>query len=352
MREERQDPINFEIVNGEEENTALSTELADLADLTKGYIQNSKSKNTRKSYNSDWKDFCFWCSTKGLTAIPSTPETVAAYLADRATNAWVDGNGAEWMPLKPSSLSRRLTTISQAHKVADIPFDRGHSTIRETLKGIKNTHGVAQVRKKPILIEDLREMIQKIPTKKDDACDKKYLKGIRDRSILLIGFAGAFRRSEIVSINFEDVNFTRDGVMVALRRSKTDQTGEGREVAIPYGGNPLTCPVRSLRDWILASGISSGPLFRPINRHGHLAEKTLSDRAVADIIKSNPHIIDKSADYSGHSLRSGFITSAAVAGVPEYSIMQQSGHKRSDTLKKYIRLGNAWKENAASKVGL
>ena len=279
----------------------------------------------------------------------SSSLTVAAYLADRATNSWKDPKGISRTPLKVASLARRLSAISQAHLLAEVKFDRKHSAIAETWKGIKNTLGVAQNQKEPIMIEDLREMMKHCST---EEMDEKYLTKVRDKALLLLGFAGAFRRSELVSIDFEDLKMVREGYVVKLRRSKTDQEGAGREVAIPYGSNPQTCPVRAILDWLNCSKIGSGPIFRPINKHGHVLSSRLSSKAVSLIIKKNPHLRGKEGNFSGHSLRAGFVTTAAIKGVAEHTIMKQTGHKRSDTLKKYIRAADLWKENPAAKVGL
>lgn len=270
-------------------------------------------------------------------------------MADRASNSWLDSKGKKRAPLKVSTLERRLTTISRAHNTGCFPFDRKHPTIQATWKGIKNTHRVAQTRKDPILIEDLREMIEQIPIEKNS---RPILRGMRDRAILLIGFSGAFRRSELAEIQHEDLKFTREGIIINLKRSKTDQIGEGRDIAIPYGSNPVTCPVRTLQDWLAKAKINNGPLFRAINKHGQVASKAISHHAIAIMIKDNPFLIGRSESFSGHSLRSGFATTAALAGVPEYQIMRQTGHKKSDTIKKYIRISSVWKENAASKIGL
>lgn len=181
---------------------------------------------------------------------------------------------------------------------------------------------------------------------------KQLLSELRDRSLLLIGFAGAFRRSELVGLNREDIKIIKEGIVVNLKKSKTDQAGSGREIAIPYGSIPITCPVRALQGWIQSAGIEAGPIFRPINKHGQIIPKALTSHSVALIIKRNQHIASRAQHFSGHSLRAGFATAAAIAGVPEHIIMRQTGHKKSDTIKRYIRLGNMWKENAASKVGL
>lgn len=336
---------NKEIANDQEILEALIS----VSRIASEYAKNSRAKNTLKSYGSDWRDFEAWCKSKGLTAMPADPYAVACYLADRASCLFIDPNGKQQNSLKTSTLARRLSAISQAHQMAGKEFNRRHPTIQETWKGIKNTHGTAQKGKEPILIEDLRRMVESISLIKENM---DRLIGYRDRALLLLGFAGAFRRSELVSIQIEDLKLVRDGYIVKLRRSKTDQEGEGREIAIPYGSNPSTCPVRALQDWIKTGNLQAGPLFMPINRHNQKSTKAMTSHAVAILVKKYAPNTDKAMELSGHSLRSGFATTAAMAGVQEYVIMKQTGHKRSDTLKKYIRSRDLWKDNAASKVGL
>lgn len=325
------------------------TELHNLALLAKKYAKAARSHNTNRAYRSDWEDFEFWCSMKKVNCLPADPSVVATYLADRATNSWKDRSEIERPPLKVSSLARKLSAISQAHLLAGFTFNRKDNVIAETWKGIKNTRTAAQVQKEPILLEDLKQMIVKnIP----DEQDEKIAIKIRDKALLLLGFAGAFRRSELVAIDIEDIKFVREGYIVTLKRSKTDQEGVGREIAIPYGSNPLTCPVRALTDWLRLAKIESGPIFRPINRHGQVSPSRLTSQAVALIIKKNPHLPGKEMGFSGHSLRSGFVTTAALKGIAEHSIMKQTGHRRSDTLKKYIRKADIWVDNPAFKIGL
>jgi integrase len=329
-----------------------------LAKDAKEMAKFARSANTNKAYTSDWLDFSFWCESKGLSALPALPQTIGVYLISRVRSEWVDYKGKLQKPLKAASLRRRLTAISQAHLLANHPIDLKHPDIREVWKGIRNKMGTAQTGKDPILLEDLQQMIKAISLNEEK---KNPLLGIRDRAILLIGFAGAFRRSEIVSLTIEDIKFVREGLIANLRKTKTDQEGKGRLVAIPYGSNILTCPVRTLQEWLEASKIEKGPLFRYVNRHGQLTEKALSSHSIAKIIKRNAHIknnIDlananknRVLDYSGHSLRAGFATQAAMAGLPEYMIAKQTGHK-SNVIKKYIRIGNMWTENAATKIGL
>ncbi len=307
------------------------TDMELVAEKAKDYIANAKSKNTRKSYRSDWKDFDQWCKAKRLTTMPASPETVVAYLIEKAEI------------LKMATLDRRLVSIRQAHSMAGHLFDKGHMLIKETLKGIKNTHGKPQTAKAPILLEDLRSMVNNLGD---------GLHGIRDRALLLLGFIGAFRRSELVSLKVEDLRFTREGIEVMLRRSKTDQEGKGTILPIPYGSNPETCPVRSIQSWLELSGIKDGYLLRAVNKHGHISGNGMNPASVSLIIKRNDHIKGRKIEFGGHSLRAGFCTQAAINGVSAHASMKQARQKKVETHQKYIRIANMWQDCAATKLGL
>lgn len=216
--------------------------------------------------------------------------------------------------------------------------------VRNTLKGIRRMKGTAPSQKSPALTDDIRAMV--------GATDEGLI-GLRDRALILLGFAGAFRRSELVSLTAEDCGFGKDGLTIVLRRSKTDQTGEGRKIGIPYGSNPETCPVRTVQAWIEGAGIPSGPLFRSINRHGKTQAGGLSGIDVARIVKKLAERAGLDpAKYAGHSLRAGHATSAAIAGASERSIMNQTGHRSVQMVRRYIREGNLFRENSAGKLGL
>lgn len=314
--------------------TSPSYEITD-ADLMveeiKDYIKKAKSSNTRKAYRTDWQDFDHWCKSKRLTSLPASPATIAGYLVDLAKTH------------KVATLERRLVSIRQAHSMDGKPLDKNNSCVSETLKGIKNTIGTAQTMKAPIVVDDLRAMVQSLGSTSQ---------GIRDRALLLIGFTGAFRRSELVSLKHEDLRFTKNGIEILLRRAKTDQEGKGQTVPIPYGSNPDTCPVRAMQAWLEASGIAKGHIFRGINRHGQINEKGMSAAAVALIIKRNGHIKGREAEFGGHSLRAGFCTQAAINGVSAHASMRQARQKKIETHQKYIRLANLWQDCAATKLGL
>lgn len=296
------------------------------------FIKASKAENTLRGYQSDWRDFCAWCEGHSLCPLPSTPETVAAYVAECAAR------------LKVGSVQRRLNAIAEAHKALELDSPTHSAIVANTMKGIRRTKGTAPVQKAAALTDDIRAMV--------DAADGGLI-GARDRALILLGFAGAFRRSELVGVDFEDCAFTKDGLTIALRRSKTDQDGAGRRVGIPYGANPETCPVRVIQDWLEQAQVSGGPLFRPVNRHGQVQTGRLSGIDVARIVKKLAERAGlDAAKYAGHSLRAGHATAAAIAGASERSIMRQTGHRSVQMVRRYIRDGNLFRENSAGKLGL
>jgi integrase len=299
----------------------------------RAYVRASKAENTLRGYQTDWRDFCAWCEMRGgISPLPAPVDTVAAYIAECAGH------------LKPGSIQRRLNAIAEAHKAAGLESPTHAAIVRNTLKGIRRTKGTAPAQKAAALTDDIRAMV--------DATDSGLI-GTRDRALILLGFAGAFRRSELVALDVEDCAFGKDGLTVLLRRSKTDQTGEGRKVGIPYGSNPDTCPVRNLQEWIAQAGVTAGPLFRSINRHGQVQAGRLSGIDVARVVKK---LADRAgldpAKYAGHSLRAGHATSAAIAGASERSIMRQTGHRSVQMVRRYIRDGSLFRENSAGKLGL
>jgi len=309
-----------------------AAQLAAMLDQAQDYARLSRATNTQRAYRADWADFSAWCAGHGQPALPATPQTVLLYLTDAAQRC------------KVSTLQRRLTTISQAHKAERHPSPTGDPAVRAVWAGIKRAKGTAQHGKTAAVTEDLRRMVRALP--------QTSTIGKRNRALLLLGFAGAFRRSELVGLDIADVVVTGDGLVVTLRRSKTDQEGAGRTVGIPYGSDPTTCPVRATTGWIAAAGLTAGPLFRSITRHGKVQGR-LSDWAVAQVVKTaaTGAGLDP-ALYAGHSLRAGLATAAAQAGVSERAIMAQTGHKSLPMVRKYIRAGSLFQDNAAAKVGL
>jgi site-specific recombinase XerD len=296
------------------------------------FVRASKAENTIRGYRTDWGDFSAWCQARNLSTMPAAPDTVAAYIAECAGR------------LKPGSIQRRLNAITEAHRAGGMESPTNSGIVRNTLKGIRRTLGTAPAQKAPALTDDIRAMVEATDT---------GLIGTRDRTLVLLGFAGAFRRSELVALDLADCGFGKDGLTVLLRRSKTDQEGQGRKVGIPYGSNPDTCPVRNMQEWIHQAGITSGPLFRSINRHGHVRPAGLAGIDVARIVKKLAQRAGLDpATYAGHSLRAGHATAAAVAGASERSIMAQTGHRSVQMVRRYIRDGSLWRENSAGKLGL
>ncbi len=298
-------------------------------------LQSSKANNTVRAYKSDFSDFGLFCAQNGFKSLPSEPKIVSLYLTHLSVkNA------------KMSTLKRRLVSIGVIHKLKGHYLDTKHPTIIENIMGIKRRKGSFQKGKKPILINNLKAIINVIDKQK-----KAEIKKFRDRSIILIGFSGGFRRNEIVSLDYDDLDFVSEGLKINLRRSKTDQFGEGLTKALPYFDNSKYCPVVSLKNWIEISRISSGPVFRRFIKGSKLSENRLTDQTVALLIKEYLQLagID-SKNYSGHSLRSGFATSAAESGAEERSIMAMTGHKSTEMVRRYIKEANLFKNNALNKL--
>ena len=298
-------------------------------------LQNSKANNTVRAYKSDFKDFGLFCSQNGFKSLPSDPKIVSLYLTHLSTKE-----------AKMSTLKRRLVSIGVIHRLKGYYLDTKHPSIIENIMGIKRRKGSIQKSKKPLLISSLKMIIDVI-----DQQNKKEIKKIRDRTIILIGFSGGFRRNEIVSLNYDDLDFVPEGLKINLRRSKTDQFGEGFTKALPYFDNSQYCPVVSLKKWIQISNISTGALFRRFSKGSKLSENRLTDQTVALLIKEYLNLagID-SKNYSGHSLRSGFATSAAESGAEERSIMAMTGHKSTEMVRRYIKDANLFKNNALNKI--
>ncbi len=310
----------------------ITPEMQQVLEKAREYTKQSKAANTTRSYRSDWRHFTQWCQERALSPLPAEGETVALYLAD-----WADRR-------KTSTLQRRLSAISQAHQAAGYDSPTHAHVVRSVWAGIRRSKGSREEGKDPILVEDLRRIVLALDN---------TLTGKRDRALLLIGFAGGFRRSELVSIDCEDLQTLPRGIAIHLRRSKTDQEMHGEKVGIPRGSRRETCPVLALEEWLQEADIHSGPVFRPINRHGQVRNRRLSDRSVALIVKKAAESIGLDPRrFAGHSLRSGIATSAAMAGKDERSIMKQTRHKSTHMVRRYIREGELFSDNAASDLGL
>ena len=313
----------------------IITDIKALQDETLLNLQNSKANNTVRAYKSDFNDFELFCVKNGFKSLPSEPKIVSLYLTHLSTK-----------DCKMSTLKRRLVSIGVIHKLKGHYLDTKHPAIIENIMGIKRRKGSNQKGKKPILIRYLKEIINVI-----DQQDKEEIKKFRDRSIILIGFSGGFRRSEIVSLDYDDLDFVPEGLKVNIKRSKTDQFGEGFTKALPYFDSSQYCPVVSLKKWIDISKITTGPVFRRFVKGSKLSENRLTDQTVALLIKEYLNLVGiDSKNYSGHSLRSGFATSAAESGVEERNIMAMTGHKSTEMVRRYIKDANLFKNNALNKI--
>ncbi len=310
----------------------IITDLKNLELETIKNLRTSKASNTLRAYKADFKDFSLFCSKNGLSSMPSEPKILALYLTHLSSNS------------KFSTLKRRIASISVIHKMKGHYLDTKHPIIMENLHGIKRTKGTNQKSKKPILISNLKEIIkvidQDLSNRELDLENNKSLeKKIRDKALILIGFSGGFRRSELVNIEHDDIEFVTEGIKIFIKRSKTDQSGEGMIKAIPYFENKNYCPVISLRNWLDFSEIKSGKLFN------------ISDKSVSLIIKKYASLAGLDPNkYAGHSLRSGFATSAAEYGAEERNIMAMTGHKTTQMVRRYIQEANLFKNNALNKI--
>ena len=313
----------------------LITDIKALKEETLLNLKNSKSINTVRAYKSDFNDFGLFCAKNGFKSLPSEPKIISLYLTYLSTKN-----------VKVSTLKRRLVSIGVIHKLKGHYLDTKHPSIIENIMGIKRRKGSVQKGKKPLIINNLKQLINVIDEK-----SKEEIKKLRDRSIILIGFSGGFRRNEIVSLDYDDLDFVTEGLKINIKRSKTDQFGEGSTKALPYFDNKQYCPVISLKRWIDLTKINSGPLFRRFSKGSKLSENRLTDQSVALIIKEYLRLagID-SKNYSGHSLRSGFATTAAESGVEERNIMAMTGHKSPEMVRRYIKDANLFKNNALNKI--
>ena len=300
----------------------LLTDIKSLELETIKNLKNSKAANTLRAYKADFNDFTSFCFKNGLSSMPTEPKVLSLYLTNLSKTA------------KFSTLKRRIASISVIHKIKGHYLDTKHPIIMENLHGIKRVMGTRQRSKKPILINDLKLIIKAI-----DENQKNDLKRLRDKALILIGFSGGFRRSELVNLDYEDIEFVEEGIKIFIKKSKTDQSGEGNLKAIPYFQNQDYCPVLKLKEWIDKSKNKSGKIFK------------ISDKLVAITIKKYALLAGLEANkYGGHSLRSGFATSAAEAGVEERNIMAMTGHKSTEMVRRYIKEANLFKNNALNKI--
>ena len=300
----------------------LITDLKSIELETLDNLRLSKAYNTIRAYKSDFKDFVDFCTKNDFRFLPTEPKIISLYLTYLSSSS------------KMSTLKRRIASISVVHRLKGHYIDTKHPIIIENLMGIRRKMGSFQKSKKPILINELREIIKAI-----DGANDSEVRTIRNKAIILVGFSGGFRRSELVSIGYDDLEFVPEGVKIFIKRSKTDQSGEGMIKALPYFENKAFCPVTFLKKWLEISKIKTGSVFN------------ISDKSVALLIKKYTSFAGLDSNkYSGHSLRSGFATVSAEFGADERSIMTMTGHKTTQMVRRYIKEANLFKNNALKKI--
>lgn len=313
--------------------TGIVTAPADLAaaaDRAAGLAEGARAEATRKAYRADWQHFEHWCQMQGLMPLPAAPATVGLYVAAHADR------------LSVATLTRRLSSVAVAHRLAGHALDTKHPAIRDVMKGLRREKGTAQRHAEALTTPILRKLLA--------TCGDRLL-DLRDRALLLIGFAAALRRSELVALTLDDVAVVPEGLRITVRRSKADQEGAGEVLAVGRTGT-ATCPVEAFQAWVSAAGITEGRVFRCLNRHGHLGPK-LSTNAVAEIVQRRAALAGLNAGaFAGHSMRAGFATAAAMAGVEERTIMKQTRHRTAATVRRYIRDGELFQRNLSAEVGL
>lgn len=305
----------------------------ELAARATAYVAEARAQRTRNEYRKQWNAFSTWCEARGRAPLPCSPETLVLYLTDR-TNDWTS----------VSTHHQALAAISQAHRMYGHRSPRTEPAVVEVMKGIRRKLGTKPNQKVALLTENVRQMI---------AATADSLQGRRDRAIILIGFAGAFRRDELSCLRIEDVTFVERGMEVTLKRSKTDQEARGHIKAIAFGEFAETCPVRRLREWLSASGIEAGFIFRRLNRRGEITCDRLSGQSIAQVVKTAAARVGLDAKtIGGHSLRAGCVTAAKLNGADDRSIMDATGHRSVETLATYFRSIDRWRSPASSRLGL
>jgi site-specific recombinase XerD len=292
------------------------------------YALAEKSENTRRAYRADLRAFVAWCDSVGRRAVPAEAETCAVYFAHLADSG-----------LKVSSIQRRAAAIAYAHKLKGEASPLGLEAVKAVLRGVRRTVGVAATGKAPLTADLVAKVVRKLPD---------TLAGKRDRALIVLGFAAALRRSELVALHMRDVERNDGGVFLHIRRSKTDQEGQGAAIAVPAGGKLK--PVEALDAWLAAADISDGPIFRSISRHGRIGPHGLCDRSAALVVKRACARARLDADaFAGHSLRAGFVTSALAAGADLFRVMDVTRHREVKTLRGYDRRSKAFKDHAGAK---
>lgn len=311
------------------------------------YVAAARSANTLRGYTSDWREFTTWCAANDQPAFPASPQAISTYLTVLA------GHGA-----KVGTMSRRLSAIRFAHQLRNLPDPCEHARVVSVWEGIRRVHGAPPVQAKPLMPPELFQVLDACPTMKTWADktrpEEPHLGGLRDRAILLIGFIGAMRRSELSALDVAHVTEHANGLVLSIPRSKTNQYGDQEElIVLPRAGNSRHCAVTALQAWTDAASIKEGALLRPVSKGNRPLSRRLTEGAVNTLITGAIRRagID-SAGYSAHSLRAGFVTYAHLRGASDRAIAHQTRHRSLATLDGYVRVDNAWTNNAVTQLGL
>ncbi len=304
-----------------------------LVNEARAYLAAAEAESTRRNYATDWRAFVAWCAVHGVESLPADPEVVALYLTDYARAH------------KATTVVRRAIGIAKAHRRGGLLSPTEHESVRLVLAGIRRSKGMAPEQKAPLLTDDILALVA--------TCDPDSLAGARDRALLLVGFMGAFRRSELAGLDIDDIEDRPEGLALTLRRSKVDQEARGRRKVLVYGSAPTTCPVVALRAWLARSGITEGPAFRPVDRHGRLGVTRLSGEAVAGVVKRAAGLAGLDPRFfAGHSLRAGHVTQAKRNDATDLEVMSQTHHRSAESIAGYVREADLFRHTSARRLGL
>ncbi|MGA8474909.1 MAG: tyrosine-type recombinase/integrase [Candidatus Cybelea sp.] len=304
--------------------------LASTVDRARDYAEAAQAPATRLAYRISWDGFTAYCTAHGFNTLPASPQTIALYVTSLAERA------------KIATIRRHLAAISQKHRETGLDSPTAHEMVRRIVRGVARTNGCAQTRKSAVTLDHLRAMLLEV---RGDG-----LKAKRDRAVVLLGFAAALRRSELAALHIEDLRFEKRGLVVTIRRSKTDQEAKGAEIAVPYVPNHSLCAVRAVKVWLEASAIAAGFLFRSFSLQRQMLETPIDGRDVANLIKKLTTKARLDGDFSGHSLRAGFATSAAAAKASLDAIARTTRHKSLSVLMGYVRPAQAFDDVALTTM--
>jgi len=315
--------------------------LVEHLDYVERFVEQSISKNTRRAYRADWQAFVDWCETAGVEPLPAVPATVASYIGAMARGETRESGE----PYAAGTIARRMTTIRLVHGARECDDPTDHELVRKTWRGIRRDEAVdvEQEGCQPLLTDQVRRMV--------DAVGQDGLKAVRDRAIILVGFATAMRRSELAELEAGDVEFRAEGALFRVRRSKTDQVGRGHTPTVHYGQD--CCAVDALEQWFERAAIDDGPVFWSVDRWGNLREPGLSGRAINEVVKSAADAAGMNSDRIGaHSLRAGHVTQRKIAGEPDGAIMDQTGHSSETAMRQYDRAAKEFRHDVSESLGL